>query len=216
MNGIGKSHSKSLLAILLSLLMVFSLVSLPTPSHADSSNAAPARQAEFLGRGLVAVLVDDGVFLSWRYLNTDPNEIAFNVYKNGYKVNAEPISTVTNYLDASGADSSQYQISTVINGKEEVQPQTVAVWHNEYLPIPLDKPMMAAIIPTLPAMLPWRTWMATASSKSSSSGTQATRRITLKPDIPVMSISMRLKWTEASSGVLTWASISAPGRTIRS
>ncbi len=134
------AFKKSMLASLLSMLMVFSLVAAAAPVRADSSNGLPARQAENLGRGLVAVLVENGVFLSWRYLNSDPQEVAFNVYKNGYKVNAAPLGEATNYLDTTGADSSQYQISTLINGKEEMQPQTVSVWHNNYLPIPLDKP----------------------------------------------------------------------------
>lgn len=134
------SRKKSILAFCLSFLMVFSLVILPTQGHADSSGSLPARQGEYLNRGLVAVLVDSGVFLSWRYLNTDPDEIAFNVYKNGNKVNAAPIRDVTNYVDATGADSSRYQISTIVNGKEEMLPESVSVWHNDYLPIPLDKP----------------------------------------------------------------------------
>ncbi|MDQ6417971.1 GDSL-type esterase/lipase family protein [Paenibacillus sp. LHD-117] len=134
------SQKKPIFAFFLSFLMVFSLVISPTPGHADTSGSLPARQGDYLNRGLVAVLVDNGVFLSWRYLNTDPDEIAFNVYKNGYKVNAAPISDVTNYVDATGADSSQYQISTIVNGKEVMQPETVSVWHNNYLPIPLDKP----------------------------------------------------------------------------
>ncbi|WP_346768709.1 GDSL-type esterase/lipase family protein [Paenibacillus sp. HB172176] len=100
----------------------------------------PARQGDYLNRGLTAVLVDNGVFLSWRYLHTDPDEIAFNVYKNGYKVNAAPIGEVTNYVDTTGADSSEYQISTIIAGTEVMQPEAVSVWHNDYLPIPLDKP----------------------------------------------------------------------------
>lgn len=134
------SRSQSIGAFVLSFLMVFSMIISPAASYADTSSGHPARQAEYLNRGLVAVLVDNGVFLSWRYLNTDPNEIAFNVYKNGTKVNSAPIGDVTNYVDTTGADSSEYQISTIIGGKEEMQPETVAVWHNEYLPIPLDKP----------------------------------------------------------------------------
>ncbi|GLX66632.1 GDSL-type esterase/lipase family protein [Paenibacillus glycanilyticus] len=129
----------SLLAAVMTLAPVIS----PVPSYAatpvTASEFAP-RQAEYLDRGLVAVLTDTGVFLSWRYLNTDPDVIAFNVYKNGTKVNATPIADVTNYVDATGADSSQYQISTLIDGKEEMQSGTVSVWHNNYLPIPLDKP----------------------------------------------------------------------------
>lgn len=134
------SPIKSVCAFLLTFLMVFSVIIPAAPSDADASNTLPARQAEYLNRGLVAVLTDNGVFLSWRYLNTDPDEIAFNVYKNGNKVNAVPIGDVTNYVDTTGADSSLYQISTVIAGKEEMQPETVSVWHNDYLPIPLDKP----------------------------------------------------------------------------
>jgi large repetitive protein len=129
----------SIVACLLSLLLAFSLV-ISTPGQAEASDSPTARQAEYLNRGLVAVLTDNGVFLSWRYLHTDPNEIAFNIYKNGNKVNATPISEVTNYLDTTGFDSSHYQISTVIGGKEAMQPETVSVWHNDYLPIPLDKP----------------------------------------------------------------------------
>lgn len=131
---------KSVFAFLLSLLLVLPLAIPASPVHAESKGSLPARQAEYLNRGLVAVLVDNGVYLSWRYLNTDSDEIAFNVYKNGYKVNSAPISGSTNYVDATGADSSQYQISTVIAGKEEMQAETVPVLHNGYMPIPLDKP----------------------------------------------------------------------------
>lgn len=131
---------KSLFVSFLAFLMIISLVIPPSPVYANSSDNLPARHAEYLNRGLVAVLVDNGVFLSWRYLNTDPNDIAFNVYKNGTKVNTSPISNVTNYVDTTGFDSSQYQISTVIAGKEEMQPEVVSVWHNEYMPIKLDKP----------------------------------------------------------------------------
>lgn len=131
---------KSVFAFLLSFLLVIPLAIPASPVHAESTGSLPARQAEYLNRGLVAILVDNGVYLSWRYLNTDSDEIAFNIYKNGYKVNSAPISGSTNYVDATGADSSQYQISTVIAGKEEMQAETVPVQHNAYMPIPLDKP----------------------------------------------------------------------------
>lgn len=136
-------NKRSLLAVVLSMVMVFSFFSFPvspTPAFAETPGNPPARQAEYLNRGLVAVLAEDGVFLSWRYLNTDADDTAFNVYKNGMKVNPEPIAGSTNYTDRSGADSSQYQISAIIGGKEEMQPEIVPVWHHNYLPIPLDKP----------------------------------------------------------------------------
>lgn len=129
-----------MLTFLLSCLLVIPLALPPAPVHAAATGNLPARQAEYLGRGLVAVLTDGGVFLSWRYLNTDSYEIAYNVYKNGIKINPAPIVNATNYVDTTGADSSQYQISTIVDGKEEIQPERAAVWHNAYLPIPLDKP----------------------------------------------------------------------------
>ena len=42
-----------------------------------------ARQMEHLGRGVVAVNQGEGrVFVSWRWLATDPDDIAFNVYRS--------------------------------------------------------------------------------------------------------------------------------------
>jgi large repetitive protein len=131
---------RSVYAIFLSLFIALPVLIPPASAYAESGGTLPARQAEYLDRGLVAVLLENGVFLSWRYLNTDPDDIAFNVYKNGKKVNGSPISDVTNYVDTTGADSSLYQISTVINGTEQLLPETVSVWFNNYLPIPLDKP----------------------------------------------------------------------------
>ena len=42
----------------------------------------PPRQMEHLGRGVVAIHQGEGkVFVSWRLLGTDPDGIAFNVYR---------------------------------------------------------------------------------------------------------------------------------------
>ena len=61
------------------------------------------RYVENLGRGLVAVSTGgSNVFLSWRMLGTDPTGITFNVYRNGTKVNSNPL-TVCNYTDNSGS-----------------------------------------------------------------------------------------------------------------
>jgi rhamnogalacturonan endolyase len=44
--------------------------------------ALAQRPMEYLTRGLVAVHQGDGkVFLSWRLLGTDPDDIAFNLYR---------------------------------------------------------------------------------------------------------------------------------------
>lgn len=57
------SIQKSMFVSFLALLMVISLAVPPAPMRAESSsNGLPGRQAEYLNRGLVAVLVDNGVF----------------------------------------------------------------------------------------------------------------------------------------------------------
>ncbi len=65
------------------------------------------RQMENLGRGLVAIHQGDGkVFLSWRFLGTEPDEIAFDVHRAigsraAVKLNKEPIRNATCFQDAS-------------------------------------------------------------------------------------------------------------------
>ena len=81
----------------------------------------PGRTMEQLNRGLVAVNVGErGVYLSWRLLGTDPDGIAFDVYRDGKKVNGSPIVDSTNFLDADGAATSAYRVLTGGKGEERV------------------------------------------------------------------------------------------------
>ena len=57
------------------------------------------KQMEALDRGFVAVEAKEGMFLSWRFLGTDSEDLKFNVYKNGELLNKKPIESVTNYTD---------------------------------------------------------------------------------------------------------------------
>ncbi|HET7733829.1 MAG TPA: rhamnogalacturonan lyase, partial [Paludibacter sp.] len=98
------------------------------------------RQMEKLNRGLVAVRTTaSSVFLSWRVLGTDPDNIAFNLYRNGTKINTTPITTATNYTDASSGSTS-YTVKAVINGTETGEQNTAAVWATTYLDIPMSVP----------------------------------------------------------------------------
>ncbi len=46
-----------------------------------SQSAAEPRQMESLKRGVIAIHQGDGkVYIGWRLLGTDPDNIAFNVY----------------------------------------------------------------------------------------------------------------------------------------
>lgn len=102
--------------------------------------AAKPRQMEHLNRGLVAVKTKKGVFLSWRLLGTDPEETAFNLYRNGHRINPTPVSSSTNFLDKHGNGKSVYYVTKVLGDKEvETSPKT-AVWQKPYLDVPLNKP----------------------------------------------------------------------------
>lgn len=94
--------------------------------------AAP-RQMEHLGRGVVSLPKGDGkVWVGWRLLGTDPENIAFNVYRqmgNGapQKITPEPIRNVTWMEDANAnLDGARYSVRAVIDGREEAPSQALA------------------------------------------------------------------------------------------
>jgi rhamnogalacturonan endolyase len=101
-----------------------------------------ARQAEFLDRGLVAVKTDAGVFLSWRLLGDESYDTAFNLYRNGKRVNRRAL-TSTNYLDEDGTTSSVYTVRRLHEGWKNGHGSarhSAAVWEGAYLPIPIVRP----------------------------------------------------------------------------
>ncbi|WP_139997156.1 S-layer homology domain-containing protein [Paenibacillus paridis] len=99
-----------------------------------------ARQMENLDRGLVAVKEANHVYVGWRLLGTDSSSIAFNLYRNGVKVNASPITGSTNFEDAAGTTNSTYFVRAVIDGVEQRQSETATVWDMNYLNVPIKKP----------------------------------------------------------------------------
>ena len=90
------------------------------------SHSHAQRQMEYLDRGVVAVRNAEGhVFVSWRLLATEPQETAFNLYRNigngkVEKLNKEVISKTTHFIDTK-ADSTQsinYFVKTITKGME--------------------------------------------------------------------------------------------------
>ncbi|ULL18099.1 rhamnogalacturonan lyase [Paenibacillus sp. H1-7] len=130
--------------LLSSLLIAAAGIPLQAAAEAGSAISAGAspvkRQMELLDRGLVAVKVEQGVFVSWRLLGNEPDSIAFNLYRNGVKVNAAPITKSTNYADTEGTANSVYSVRAVLNGKEQPASEQVNVWGTNYLSVPLQKP----------------------------------------------------------------------------
>ena len=103
-------------------------------------------QMEFLTRGVYAVPAENGkVFISWRLLGNEPQDIAFNVYKSykgkQVKLNAKPIQAVTSFTDslAETIDENSYTVKAIINKKEEKTGSSFVLAANPlpYLSIPL-------------------------------------------------------------------------------
>ena len=111
----------------------------PPPPPPDEIVTTP-KQVEKLDRGLVAVRTSaNEVYIGWRLFGTDPSNIAFNVYRNGTKINADPITNSTNYIDQTDTDGT-YTIKQVINGVEQNTGKAASVWSQQYLNIALDRP----------------------------------------------------------------------------
>jgi rhamnogalacturonan endolyase len=90
-----------------------------------------AQQAEKIDRGVVALTVDRNiVYIGWRLLLDDPEDVAFNVYRQDIGlgdfelVNADPVTNSTNYLDNTTRPGHgyNYRIKTLIQGKETESP----------------------------------------------------------------------------------------------
>lgn len=106
----------------------------------QAAHAAEARQMELLDRGVVAVKTGQGVFVSWRLFGNEGSNVSFNVYRDGKKVNASPITDSTNLQDANGTSSSTYTVRAVVGGAEQAASAPVGVWGNSYLSVPLNVP----------------------------------------------------------------------------
>lgn len=100
---------------------------------------------ENLCRGVVAVRTDGGNFISWRLMGYEDPALAFNVYRDGTKVNDAPITDSTNYVDAGAPADATYTVRAVSNGVEQgdsanargADPAT-PTWAQNYLTIPLQ------------------------------------------------------------------------------
>lgn len=103
-------------------------------------NSDAARLMENLDRAVVAVNRGDDVFVSWRMLGTEPLDIGFNVYRNGQKINSDPVVESTNFIDPDGSTGDTYSVTSVVNSSESQPSKSVGVWGEQYKSIPLNRP----------------------------------------------------------------------------
>lgn len=104
--------------------------------------AHAARQVEVLGRGLLAVKVSGGVYLSWRLLGSDDyHSTRFNIYRNGELIRELSVSDPTCYTDADGAASSVYSVKAIADGVGLIDSTAgVTPWAEQYRYIQLQRP----------------------------------------------------------------------------
>ncbi|MFF9037517.1 rhamnogalacturonan lyase [Streptomyces sp. NPDC014892] len=104
------------------------------------AEAATARQVERLDRGVVSVHVDSGNLVSWRWLGTDPNDVSFNVYRAGTKVNSAPITGSTNYFHAGAPAQADYTVRAIVNGVEQGDSVHAVQLRTGYKDVPISAP----------------------------------------------------------------------------
>ena len=96
--------------------------------------------ADNLGRGVLAVKANKGVFVSWRSLPTDDAKLGFDVYRDGVKINDAPLTKMTNFTDEEGTVNSKYTIKAVLNGEVKESSDVNNVWASDFMKIHLDRP----------------------------------------------------------------------------
>ncbi len=97
------------------------------PNHTDKPKVegwASERITEKINRGLAAFKTPDGIYLSWRLLESDSPNIAFDVYEEqegekAHKLNQQPISETTDFLVTDYKPTANYFIQIVGNDKNE-------------------------------------------------------------------------------------------------
>lgn len=114
--------------------------------------ASSQKIMEKLDRALMGIPCGDGVvYIGWRFLGSDPADIAFNLYRaadegDPVKLNNEPISATTDFVDSTVdlERHNTYYLRPVLEGEERkeekpfVLPASSAV--QQYFSIPLQIP----------------------------------------------------------------------------
>lgn len=95
------------------------------------------RETDALDRGLIAMKTSSGIYINWRILAEEYYDVTYNIYRDGTKLNDEPLK-VSNYTDASGSTSNSYTVSAIVRGTEQEQCDAVTPWSSNYLDITMD------------------------------------------------------------------------------
>ena len=95
------------------------------------------RTVDVIDRGLVAVKVTGGVLCTWRIHGEEYYDVAYNIYRDGTKINDKPL-TVSNFKDTAGSLTSKYTVTAVVRGVEQAKSKEATVLASNYLELEMD------------------------------------------------------------------------------
>ncbi|MBN2214001.1 MAG: autotransporter-associated beta strand repeat-containing protein [Bacteroidales bacterium] len=101
------------------------------------AEAGAQRMMEKLDRGLLAVKVPEGVYISWRVPGTEWQNVSYNLYADGTKINMSPVTGASCFLDTTGTINTAYYVTAIVGGVEQPSSDTIPVWEKAYKDIPV-------------------------------------------------------------------------------
>src|ERR1041385_4901109 len=147
-----RSAPLGLVALCALVLVCDSRADEPAAGALKPGAARTLRQMERLGRGVVAIRHNEKrVFVSWRLLRTDPDDVAFNLYRKAgageaNRLSEAPLTKATCFEDTSAdfGAANEYFVRAVGGGREEARSHAFLLAANApvrpYLAIPLKTP----------------------------------------------------------------------------
>ena len=129
------------------LLIYATIALLSVGTQAQTRYDYSKLSTERLNRGVVAVRTPDGkVAVSWRTLSTDPKGQPYDVYRNGVKLNTQPLTTGgTFFIDEHPLDGdATYEVRATTEAADKSHTSNLVPRISKnavgYLPIPIQKP----------------------------------------------------------------------------
>ena len=129
------------------LLIYATIALLSVGTQAQTRYDYSKLSTERLNRGVVAVRTPDGkVAVSWRTLSTDPKGQPYDVYRNGVKLNTQPLTTGgTFFIDEHPLDGdATYEVRATTEAADKSNTSNLVPRISKnavgYLPIPIQKP----------------------------------------------------------------------------
>jgi rhamnogalacturonan endolyase len=111
-----------------------------TTTGGTGTDPGSGRQVEKLDRGVISVRSGSGNLVSWRWLATDPDDVAFTVYRDGVKITPTPLTGATDYLDSGASAGASYTVRAVVGGVEQAASPASLSFANGYHDVPITPP----------------------------------------------------------------------------